>query len=164
MISYLERKALKGKLVTRMQYRNWMTPERMRNARKASMNSSLEGVTSMYAVQKDYRAKDDGEVGAGLGTEGACFHVFDDNLGPAIWILVQYTVTVIRLCVTAVSWVLPTTRRVSDRDWDSDSPRVALCIVSYAASQEQAHRRYGLRGYPRVHRVVSLRHSLQQQH
>ena len=75
---------MQGKLVTRMQYRNWMTPEKMRNARKASMSLSLEGVESMYTVQRDYRAEDDGEAGAGLGTEGACFHVFDDNLGPAM--------------------------------------------------------------------------------
>jgi hypothetical protein len=75
---------LKGKLVTRIQYTNWMTPERMRKTRKASMNFRREGVESMYAVQRDCRAKEDGEDGAGLVFEGACFAVFDDDLGPAI--------------------------------------------------------------------------------
>ena len=78
---------MKGKLVTRMQYRNWMTPERMRKTRKASMNLSRDGVESMYAVQSDCRANEDG---AGLGSEGACFAVFDDDFGPAICIWVQY--------------------------------------------------------------------------
>ena len=44
--SYPARKALKGKLVTSTQYTNWMTPERIRNTRKASMNFSRGGVES----------------------------------------------------------------------------------------------------------------------
>ena len=63
-----------------------MTPERMRKMRKASMNLSREGVESMYAVQRDCRAKDNGEASAGLGSEGASFAVLDDDFGPAIWI------------------------------------------------------------------------------
>ena len=69
-----------------MQNRNWMTAERMRNARKASMNLSREGVESMYAVQRDCRANEAGEAGAGFGSEGAPFAVLDDDFGPAIWI------------------------------------------------------------------------------
>ena len=66
-----------------------MTPERMRKTRKASMNLSRDGVESMYAVQSDCRANEDG-AGLGLGSEGACFAVFDDDFGPAICIWVQY--------------------------------------------------------------------------
>jgi len=80
------RNALKGKLVTRMQYTNWMTPERMRKTRKASMNLRRECVESMYAVQRDCKAKEDGEDGAGFVSEGVCFAVLDDDLGPAIWL------------------------------------------------------------------------------
>ena len=43
--------ALKGKLVTRMQYKNCMTPESIRNTRKESMNLSRPGVVSTYARQ-----------------------------------------------------------------------------------------------------------------
>ena len=42
------KKALKGKLVTKTQYTNCMTPESMMNTRKASINLSLSDVFCMY--------------------------------------------------------------------------------------------------------------------
>jgi hypothetical protein len=43
---YPARNALKGKFVTRMQYRNCMIPESMRKTRNESMNFSLFDVLS----------------------------------------------------------------------------------------------------------------------
>jgi len=41
------KKALNGKLVTRIQYKNWSTPESMINSRKESMNFRRSGVCSL---------------------------------------------------------------------------------------------------------------------
>lgn len=41
------RKALKGKLVTSIQYRNCAMPESMRNTRKVSMSFRRDGVVSL---------------------------------------------------------------------------------------------------------------------
>lgn len=49
--TYPARKALKGKLVTRMQYANWMMPENIRKTRKASTNLRRSEVCSLYAFQ-----------------------------------------------------------------------------------------------------------------
>jgi hypothetical protein len=45
-ITHPARKALKGKLVTRTQYTNWMTPDKTRKTRKASTNFKRAGVVS----------------------------------------------------------------------------------------------------------------------
>ena len=119
-----------------------MTPERMRKTRKASMNLSRDGVESMYAVQSDCRANEDG---AGLGSEGACFAVFDDDFGPAIRIWVQYVYSIRYACnllYIAVSWVLPTTRPPS-----TPSPMYANThsdvLVSWYAQFRTRHRKSG---------------------
>jgi hypothetical protein len=61
-----------------------MTPERMRKTRKESMNLRRDGVESRYAVQRDCRANEGGEDGAGFVDEGACLWVLDVDFGPAI--------------------------------------------------------------------------------
>lgn len=48
--------ALKGKFVTRMQYKNCTIPESMRKTRKESMNFSLFDVLSEYAFHSDSTA------------------------------------------------------------------------------------------------------------
>jgi len=66
------RKALKGKLVTSTQYTNWITPDRTRKTRKASMNFKREGVVLRYAPQRvctatfDVVAEDDVEATVGV--------------------------------------------------------------------------------------------------
>lgn len=49
--TYPAKKALKGKLVTRIQYTNWNTPERTMNVKKASINLRRSGVFSKYDFQ-----------------------------------------------------------------------------------------------------------------
>ena len=54
--SYPAKNALKGKLVTRIQYRNCTIPESMRKTRNESMNFSLFDVLSEYAFHNDSTA------------------------------------------------------------------------------------------------------------
>ena len=127
-----------------------MTPERMRKTRKASMNLRREGVESMYAVQRDCRAKEDGEDDAGLVSEGACFAVLDEDLGPAIWVYSKYVTTwsLACCCNMAVSWVLDS---LSERDSKLELTCCVSCTLLPGALQEQAVRQHAQCGYLQVH-------------
>ena len=57
--------ALKGKFVTRIQYRNCTIPESMRKTRNESMSFSLFDVLSEYAFHRDSTAL--------AGVDGCCF-------------------------------------------------------------------------------------------
>ena len=128
-----------------------MTPERMRKTRKASMNLRREGVESMYAVQRDCRAKEDGEDDAGLVSEGACFAVLDEDLGPAIWVYSKYVTTwslaaaVIRRCPGSL------TPSPNARDSKLELTCCVSCTLLPGASQEQAVRQHAQCGYLQVH-------------
>lgn len=71
--TYPAKKALKGKLVTRTQYTNWITPERMMNTKNASMNLRRSGVCCKYDFHNADTVCDT--------PEGA---VFEEVFGPAI--------------------------------------------------------------------------------
>jgi hypothetical protein len=60
--TYPDKKALKGKLVTRTQYTNCITPDRTMNAKKASMSLRRSGVCCMYDFQSVDTAIDVSEV------------------------------------------------------------------------------------------------------
>ena len=74
------------------------------------MNLRRDGVESRYAVQRDCRANDGGDDGAGFADEGACLGVLEVDFGPAI--LLGFTVARYATCllVKEVSRVLPETR------------------------------------------------------
>jgi hypothetical protein len=92
------RKALKGKLVTSTQYTNWITPDKTRKTRKASMDFRRAVVVSRYAAQRVCSTANDagaeavfvvegGGVGAGGETallDDVVEEVFLAVLGPAI--------------------------------------------------------------------------------
>lgn len=48
-MTYPDRNALYGKLLTRMQYTNCTMPESIRNSKNESINLSRSGVFSLYA-------------------------------------------------------------------------------------------------------------------
>ena len=56
IVTYPARNALNGKFVTRMQYKNWVMPDSMRNTKNASMSLSREDVVSLYALNSVWTA------------------------------------------------------------------------------------------------------------
>lgn len=71
-ITYPDKNALYGKLLTRMQYTNWTMPESIKNSRKESINLSRSGVFSVYAfhnVSTAFVVVDGAGFGAIVGTE-----------------------------------------------------------------------------------------------
>lgn len=64
-VAHPAKNALKGKLVTRIQYKNCAIPDSMRKTRNESMNFSLFEVLSEYAFHRDSTAL--------AGTDACCF-------------------------------------------------------------------------------------------
>lgn len=67
--AYPARNALKGKLETRMQYRNCMIPDNMRKKRNASIVFNRVDVVWLYAFHKERTALLDGGEVAGATLE-----------------------------------------------------------------------------------------------